>query len=175
MGLFEQIINAIDNPQQQGNNEQLGEILNTIEQLSNNTGTSHPSTIQSALGILGSYVRSALQQKQADSGNEEVQAIVNQYGGVNANPEAVDTLFSPMLQQQLAQAIAERTGINAEMVQQLLPLLVPLVLNLLRTGTNVQAPHTGENPVLNTFLDADRDGDVDLADAVKTAFRFLGR
>ncbi|RUR86719.1 DUF937 domain-containing protein [Chlorogloeopsis fritschii PCC 9212] len=174
MGLFDQIINAIDNPNQQGSTSQLGDILNTVQQLSNNTGT-NPSTMQSALGILGGYVRSALREKQANYGNQEAQALVNQYSGTSPNPQAVNTLFSPMMQQQVAEAIAQRTGLNAGLIQQLLPLLVPLVLNFLRTGANAQNPQTGGNSVLNSFLDADRDGDVDIADAMQTAFRYLGR
>jgi len=33
----------------------------------------------------------------------------------------------------------------------------------------------GANPVLNAFLDADRDGDVDIADAMQMAGRYLSR
>lgn len=49
--------------------------------------------------------------------------------------------------------------------QQMLPILVPLVLNLLQTGSQTRNPQGGANPVLNAFLDADRDGDVDISDA----------
>jgi len=56
----------------------------------------------------------------------------------------------------------------------MLPILVPLVLNLLQTGTGVQS-QGGANPVLNAFLDADRDGDVDIADAMQMAGRYLSR
>jgi hypothetical protein len=53
--------------------------------------------------------------------------------------------------------------------------LVPLVLNLLKTGSNAQNPAQGSNPVLNTFLDADGDGDVDITDAMSMAGRFLNQ
>ena len=98
MGLFDQIIGAIENPHQQGSAGQLGNIVNTVQQLSNSAGTD-PSTMQSALGIVGNYVRSALQQKQATEGNEAAQAVVNQFGGTSANPQAVDALLSPFIQQ----------------------------------------------------------------------------
>ncbi|MEI2583197.1 DUF937 domain-containing protein [Scytonema sp. PRP1] len=174
MGLFDQIINAIDNSNQQGNAGQLGNILNTVQQVSNSTGTD-PSTMQSALGIVGNYVRSALQQKQATEGNEAAQNVVNQFGGTSPNPQAVNSLFAPFLQQQLAETVAQRTGLNAGMVQQLLPILVPVVLNLLKSGANSQNPQAGGNPVLNSFLDSDRDGDVDIMDAIQLASRYLGR
>ncbi|GAA6623032.1 DUF937 domain-containing protein [Scytonema sp. NUACC26] len=174
MGLFDQIINALDNPNQQGNTGQLGDILNTVQQLSGNTGTDS-STMQSALGIVGNYVRSALQEKQNTEGNEAAQEVVNQYSGTSPNTQAVDSLFPPFVQQQVANAVSQRTGLNAGMVQQLLPILVPLVLNLLRSGANSQNPQAGGNPVLNSFLDSDRDGDVDIMDAMQMAGRYLGR
>ncbi|KAB8314537.1 DUF937 domain-containing protein [Tolypothrix campylonemoides VB511288] len=174
MGLFDQIINAIDNSNQQGDAGQLGNILNTVQQVSNTTGTD-PSTMQSALGIVGNYVRSALQQKQATEGNQAAQNVVNQFGGTSPNPQAVNSLFAPFLQQQLAETVAQRTGLNAGMVQQLLPILVPVVLNLLKSGANSQNPQAGGNPVLNSFLDSDRDGDVDITDAIQLASRYLGR
>ena len=174
MGLFDQIINAIDNSNQQGNAGQLGNILNTVQQVSNSTGTD-PSTMQSALGIVGNYVRSALQEKQATEGNQAAQNVVNQFGGTSPNPQAVNSLFAPFLQQQLAETVAQRTGLNAGMVQQLLPILVPVVLNLLKSGANSQNPQAGGNSVLNSFLDSDRDGDVDITDAIQLASRYLGR
>ncbi|NWF57952.1 MAG: DUF937 domain-containing protein [Fischerella sp.] len=174
MGLFDQIINAIDNPSQQGSTGQLGDILNTVQQLSNSTGT-NPATMQSVVGIVGNYVRSALQEKQANYGNQEAQAVVNQYSGTSPNPQAVNSLFSYGMQQQVAEAVAQRTGLNAGMIQQLLPILVPLVLNLLRTGANAQNSQAGGNSVLNSFLDSDRDGDIDIVDAIQMASRYLGR
>ena len=174
MGLFDQIIGALDNSSQQGNAGQIGNILNTVQQLSNNTGTD-PSTMQSALGIVGNYVRSALQEKRNTEGPQAAQEVVNQFGDTSPNPQAVDSLFAPFLQQQLANTVAQRTGLNAGLIQQLLPTLVPLVLNLLRSGASSQNPQTGGNPVLNSFLDADGDGDVDISDAMRMASRYLGR
>jgi len=65
MSLFDQIINAVGNPTQQASPGQLGDILSTVQQLSNNSNTD-PSTIQSVLSIVGNYTRSALQQKRAN-------------------------------------------------------------------------------------------------------------
>jgi len=174
MGLFDQIINAIDNPTQQASTGQIGNIVNTVQQLSNSTGTD-PSTMQSVVGMVGNYVRSALQQKRVTEGNEAAQSVVNQFGGTSPNPQAVNSLFAPYIQQQVAETVAQRTGLNAGMIQQLLPILVPLVLNLLKSGASTQNPQTGGNSVLNSFLDSDRDGDVDIADAMQMAFRYMRR
>jgi hypothetical protein len=172
MGLFDQILGAVANPNQQGSLGQLGGIINTVNQLSDRTGADS-STIQSVLSIVGGQVRSALQDKQATDGNEATQTLVNEYAGTSPNPQAVDSLFSPDMQQQVAEVAAQRTGLDTGMIQQLLPLAVPLVLKFLQSGANAQNPQAGGNPVLNSFLDADGDGDVDIADALQMASRYM--
>ena len=74
------------------------------------------------------------------------------------------------MQQQVAEMVAQRTGLNIENILQMLPTVVPLVLNFLKSG-NIQA---GGNPVLSAFLDADGDGDVDMADLMQMASRYMG-
>ncbi|HAX77463.1 MAG TPA: hypothetical protein DCY88_16910 [Cyanobacteria bacterium UBA11372] len=174
MGLLDQILSAVDNPNQQASTGQLASILSSVDQLSNSYNT-NPSTMQSALSIVGNYVRSALQQKRAEAGYEGAQSIVDRYSGTYPNPQAVDALFGSYQIQQIVQAVAQRTGLNANSILEMLPILVPVVLNLLRTGSNTQHPQRGGNPVLNSFLDADRDGDVDIADAMMMAGRYLSR
>jgi hypothetical protein len=173
MGLFDQILGAVANPNQQASFGQLGSIISTVDQLSNRTGAD-PSTIQSVLSVVGGQVRSSLQQKQATQGNTVVQSIVNQFAGTSPNPQAVDSVFGGGVQQ-VAEVVAQRTGLDAGMIQQLLPFVVPVVLNFLQSGANAQNPQSGGNPVLNSFLDADNDGDVDIADAMQLASRHLGR
>ncbi len=70
------------------------------------------------------------------------------------------------MQQQVAEKAAQRNGLDAGIIQQLLPTLVPLFLSFLQSGGN---------PMLNKFLDADGNRDVDIADSIKLASRFLGR
>lgn len=174
MGLFEQIIGAVANPNQQGNIGQIGNIMNTVQQLSNTTGADS-STMQSVFSIIGGQVRSALQQKRNTDGNEAAEAVVNQFAGTSPNPSAVGSLFSSGMQQQIAQTVAQRTGLDANMIQGLLPIVVPIVLNVLKSGANARNPQGGGNSVLNSFLDADNDGDVDIADAMQMANRYMGR
>jgi hypothetical protein len=173
MGLFDQILNAIDDPNQAASPGQMSGIFNTVQQVSNSYGAD-PSSVQSAMSIVGNYVRSALQQKQATQGPQQAEAFVNQYSGSSPNPQAVNALFGASQVQQIVQAVSQRTGLNASMIQQMLPILVPLVLNFLHTGSHTQSGR-GSNPVLSAFLDADRDGDVDISDAMSLAARHFMR
>ena len=89
-------------------------------------------------------------------------------------------LLTSGMQQQLVQDLIKRTGLNSQTIQGLLPILIPLALNLLQSGTNTQqSPSTdrapSNNSVLSAFLDGDRDGDVDLGDALRVAGQFMNR
>ncbi len=172
MGLFNQIVSALNDPDLQASTGQLDGILNTVGQVANDAGVS-PQTTETAMSMLGGYVRSSLQQQRVSQGQETVQELVNQYSGTGASQAAVNHIFSPQQQTQVTQAISQRTGINANTLKRLLPILVPLVLNLLQTGTNTRNPRQGNNPVLSGFLDADGDGDVDIADAMRLAGQYL--
>ena len=174
MGLFDEILGAVSNPNQQGSTDQIGGILNTVQQLSGQHGAS-PDMTQTMLSVVGNYVRSSLQQTQATAGTDQAQTLVNQYSGTGANPQAVSALLGPALQQQMVQDLIARTGLNAQTIQSMLPILVPLALNLLQSGANSQNPQSGGNPVLSAFLDGDRDGDVDLGDILGAAGKFMGR
>ena len=77
MGLLDQVLNAVNNSDQQGSTGQLASILSTVQQLGDGYGAD-PSTVQTALSVVGNHVRSALQQKQANEGFEQAQSLVNQ-------------------------------------------------------------------------------------------------
>lgn len=179
MGLFDQILGAIDNPNQQGSPDQLSSILNTVQQVAGSQGM-QPSATNDVMSMLGGYVRSALQQQAATGGRGQAEAIVNQFGGNTPSTGALQALFPQGQQQQMAQAISQRTGISSDTILSMLPLLIPVVLNLLKSGaTQPNSPQAssagGSNSVLSSFLDSDGDGDVDLGDAMSMAGRYLNQ
>ena len=173
MSIFNQILGAIDNPEKEASPNQLGLILDTVQQLSSNY-QANPDAIQSAMSIVGNYTKSALQQQRSQGGTAQVNQLINQFGGTQANSQVLSTLFNSSQVQDMIQQISLRTGLNANTIQGMLPILVPLVLNFLKTGNdkrNIQ----GNNPVVSSFLDSDGDGDVDLKDAINMASRYLAR
>lgn len=171
MPLFDQILAAVQNPNQQANPDQLSSILGTVQQLSSQSGVS-PTATQDVLSMLTGYVRSSLQEKRATGGTSQLEAILGQASNHPSNA-AVQALFTPTQQRQISEAIAQRTGLNAGTVEGMLMVLVPLVLSLLKTGAPTAGGSASGNSVLNSFLDADGDGDVDLGDTLKMAGRFI--
>ncbi|NEP56314.1 MAG: hypothetical protein F6K31_04730 [Symploca sp. SIO2G7] len=172
MSLFNQILSAIDNPNQAASPGQLAGIINTVQQLGS-TYQSNPEAVQMATAIVGKHVRSALQQKRDTEGEQQAQEIVHQFSGMNPSNQAVQALFGNSQIQQIVREIETRTPIPGGAIQAMLPAIVPLVLNLLESGTDPQNPQSS-NSVLSSFLDADGDGDVDISDAMKLAGRYIG-
>jgi hypothetical protein len=183
MNLFNTLLSAIDDPAKQASTDGLSTLLGTLQQLG--SGQGDPKAIQGLVGIAGKYVRTSLQDQQA-SGN--AQAIVNQYGGTEPSEAAVAALLSVPQVEQLIQEAETRTGLDAGTVRSLLPTVIPMVLALLKMGgSKGDAPEpaaaapaatapsvpTGDNALLNSFLDTDGDGDLDVGDALKLASRFL--
>ena len=171
MGLFDQVVNALNNPDQEASSDQLSSILGVVGQLSGNQGLDSNST-QQLLTVVGQHVRGALQEKRQVGGQGLAESLVTQFSGTQANPEAVQNLFSQREQAETVQDAANKTGIDPQKIQALLPLLIPVVLKFLQQG-NTKQTGQGSNTVIATFLDSDNDGDFDIGDAMSVAGRFL--
>ena len=179
MSLFDQILGAINNPEQEASTNQLGNIVDTLQQYCRNSNAKS-TDIQSAMSIVGNFTRSALQQQRQTQGSSQVNQLINQFAGNRANSQVLQTLFNTPQLQQMIQQINRTTGLDSQTIMTLLPILVPLVLNLLKTGNKkVNSPsystNAANNTVLNGFLDADGDGDVDVVDAINMASRYLSK
>ena len=92
-------------------------------------------------------------------------------GGGLGNAGALGGLAS-LITPQLIQGLSQKTGVNAGMLQTILPALIPVVLQFLNMG-GTKTGGSAANPLLQSFLDSDHDQDVDLGDVFKFAGRFL--
>lgn len=172
MGLFYEVLSAINNPNQQASVGQLGSIMNTVQQASAGHGLD-ASALQSIASLAGNYLRPALQQQGATAGaGNLLGGLMGQVAGTNPSLAALNSFLPPQLQQQMIQGIAQKTGLNATVIAGILPTLIPAVLGLLNMGAPKPGAQ-GSNPLLGAFLDSDRDGDTDLGDVLKFAGRFL--
>ncbi|MBC6476200.1 MAG: DUF937 domain-containing protein [Hormoscilla sp. GM102CHS1] len=173
MGLFDSIMGeqAGGSPTKQASPSQLGGIFGAVQMLSGNSGASFDQ-MQSLISIVSSFTRSSLKEKRDSEGDNQRQSLVNQFSGTLPNPLAVRALFTLPQVQQIVEVASQKTGLPEDTIQSLLPAVLPLVLNLLQTGSETDNPEGG-NSVLSSFLDADGDGDVDIADAMKMTSRFL--
>jgi hypothetical protein len=168
MSLFDQILGAVNNPEQQGSMAQLGSLVGMAQQVSGQNGMD-PAMMQTVMSMLGGTVQSGLQQHSESNGVDATQDLVQQLGAsATAHPDAIASFIPMEIQQQVCAAIAQQTGMDAGMVQGMLPSLIPVAMNMLQGG----ASQSG-NPLLNMFLDKNHDGQLDMGDAMGLAMQFM--
>lgn len=188
MGLFYNILSSINNPNLQGDVSSLETITKTVQEVTAKNGID-PSTTQTMISTVGNYLQSTLKDQRNTVGNQQLENLLGQATGGNmlgnlmgglgglaggsASTALIQSLIPASVQQQMVNSISQKTGLKAEMIQGLLPVLIPAVLGLLKMGTPKTSSLPGNNPLLNSFLDGDKDGDVDLGDAFKFASRFV--
>jgi hypothetical protein len=177
MNLFDAFMGAVDNPNQAASVEQLGSIVGTVQQLSGQHGID-PAMMQTVMSMVGGQLRSSLQAQQTTMGPDHVQNLLSQLSAGNTSAgnvgsSALESLLTPQMQQELAATISQKTGLDSSMILNLLPMLVPIVLQFLQGGAQGNFQTSTNNPLLSMFLDQDRDGDFDIGDAMNMAARFM--
>jgi uncharacterized protein YidB (DUF937 family) len=185
MGVFFEILSAINNPEQKASINQLSQVTNAIQSLTDERGID-PSMTQSIMSTVGGYMRSALQQKdetggagqignlvgQLAGGGNQIGSIVGQLAGGNPSFSAIQSFIPPQIQQQMIEGLVQKTGLPTNAIQGMLPTLLPTVFNLLQMGSSKPGV-SASNPVLNAFLDSSSEGGADLGNVIKFANRFL--
>jgi hypothetical protein len=172
MSMFFDVLSAINNPDSSANVPQLASIMNSVQSLTTNRGM-QPNQVQSMVSIVGNMIRPVLKQQQTTIGTGRLENLISQVVASGASGSSLTSLLSPQLMQQISETVTKQTGMSPNLVQSALPTVVLAVLGMLQMG----APQTGawgnSNPLLNSFLDSDGDGDNDLGDVMKFANRFL--
>ena len=171
MGLFFDILSAINHPNQQGSVEQLNVIVSEAQQL----GSSHgfdDAMLQTLLSVVGSFLQTVFRQS-AVIGSVASDALLSQAVGTSHYGAAsLPAFLTPERQQQLLQALAQRTGLSNMTLQAALPGLVTVALGFLNLGTGTSRT-SGANPVLKSFLKTEHNENADLGEVLKFANRLL--
>lgn len=163
MGMFFDLLSAINDPNLQGNVPQLETSVNAVQEFATNNNVSS-STLQTLLSAVGLLLQGRL---------SELTLLPRQDDIASSNATNLQTLFPPELQQQVVPVLAQKTGLNPTLIQAALPTLIPAVIELLKMGNPKPGAATAANPLLTMFLDRDRGGDTDLGDVFKLANRFI--
>jgi hypothetical protein len=185
MGLFFDVLSAVNNPNQQASIEGLSSMTNAVQQFAGKNGLDASAT-QSLISAVGGALRPVLQQQAtAAGGTSQLAGMMSQFAGKNPlgsmvgqasggnfDMSALQSMIPAEMQQQLINGISQKTGMNASMIQGMLPSVLPIVMNFFNMGASAPGSRGG-NPLLSAFLDSDRDGDTDLGDVMKFAGRFL--
>lgn len=171
MGLFFEVLSAINNPNQRGNVGQLESVINSIQQVATSRGI-QPSQMQNIMSIVGNVLRPVLRQQQSLPGGNQLQNLIGQVTGSSTSGVGMQSLLSPQLQQQIVQRVSQTTGISPNVIEAILPTVTSGLQGLLSMGST-NGGSLNSNSILNTFLDSDRNGDTDLSEVLKFGDRFL--
>jgi membrane-bound lytic murein transglycosylase B len=167
MGLFFDVLRAINNPNQQASISHLETMTNAVQKVAGEHGVP-ANQMPTILSAVGSAVLPALQQKAGEGGNPLEQLM----GGMLGNAALQSSVLPPQAQAQLVNGIAQKTGLNASVLQSMVPALIPVVTGFLSMGANKPGQPSG-NPLLSAFLSGSQDGGSDLGNVLNFANRFL--
>jgi hypothetical protein len=172
MSLFQTVLESIENPNHAGSQQDLHGLLNLAALLPEFGGAQEQ--VQPILGVLGSHLQDALNEQQQNSGQTAVQQTVSNLSQPGAGLQEIVNLFGQERFDGLIGEIAQRTGLDSQLILQFLPALIPVVMKLLATGTHQTDPQA-QNPVLNNFLGSNQNGGALLTEAFQLASQFLRR
>lgn len=170
MGLFDQVLGAIADPRRQASTGKMAQILGSAKQIAqeNNADT---DTMQQAMSIIGGFVRTSLQEKRQQSGDDAAQALIDE--GAANGAAVISQLFNSAQINEMVKAVTQKTSLNSNQVQGILPVVLPLVMRFLSTGNAKQGMPADGNPILTAFLDANGDGEADMGDMLGMAGKFM--
>ena len=166
--MFFEILSAINDPNQQASVSQLEQVIKSIQQLASNQGV-NAQQMQSMMTVVGQALHPILQQKQSQMGMEQLASKLS----IVRDRATLQSVITPETQQQLIQTIAQKTGMQANTAQTMLPQLLPLIMQLFQLGTPIPGSVNGTNALLSDFLNGNRTNSTDLGNVVKFAERFL--
>jgi hypothetical protein len=174
MGMFFDVLSAINNPNQQANISHLETMTNAVQKIATDNGLP-AGQMPGLLSAVGSAVIPALQQKAGGSGNPLEQVLGQVLGGGiggGIGASALQSLFPSQAQSQMIEGIAQKTGLSTGMLQAAVPALLPVVMNFLNMGAN-KPGHSGGNPLLSAFLGGGQNSGAELGNVLSMASRFL--
>ncbi len=171
MSLFQTVLQSIENPDHAGSQQDLQGLANLAQLLPGGQGVQQ---IQPILNVLGSHLQDALSQQQQTNGQAAVQQTVSNLAQPGTGLQEIVNLLGQDRFNSVIGEIGQRTGLNPQLINQMLPLLIPVVMKLLDTGTH-QTDSQATNPVLSNFLGSNQNGGAILNDVFQLASQFLRR
>jgi hypothetical protein len=172
MNLFQTVLESIANPDHAGSQQDLHGLLNLAQLLPGVQGAQQQ--MQPILGVLGPHLQDALNEQQQNKGQAAVQQTVSNLSQPGAGLQEITNLFGQERFNGLIGEISQRTGLDSQLILQFLPVLIPVVMKLLATGTHQTDPQM-QNPVLNNFLGSNQNGGALLTEVFQLASQFLRR
>lgn len=190
MNLFEALVSSIQDPQAGTQKSDLEGLLGSLlggGPSSPQAQPLPPGAAEGLAGSIGSTLKPALREAAQSGGIEGIDALLGSLKQNASSPQALESTLGRDRMEQMLSRAQQKSGLPANAILGMLPALIPAVVGLLQSGARQGAappaqaglsasdPGAGlaRNPLLQNFLDADGDGDVDMQDLVRLGSQFL--
>ena len=138
-------------------------------------------------GAIGSALKPALREAGQSGGMQGIDALLGSLTQNAGSPQQIERTIGHDRMEQMVNQAQQKSGLSPEVIMSMLPVVLPAVIALLKSGARSGAPaaQTGatagdplgalvaSNPLLKSFMDSDGDGDVDMTDLVAMGSKFL--
>src|SRR5260370_42091640 len=155
MSFIDSIISAIQSPQHTGSNQDLQRLASIAGMIPGLQGAEQQ--IKPMLSVLGPHLQDVLNEQKQTQGAAAAQQTVTDLSQPGVGVQELQNLFGADRFHRIINQISQATGLNSQMMLPPLPLLVPVIMQLLATGTHQASPQA-PNQVLNHFLGGQNGG-----------------
>ena len=181
MSLFDTVLASLNDPSRATQQSDLESLASAF----GGGGASSANASQIA-SLIGGFLKPMLQEQQAVGGAQGVDSFLQDIKQSATSPDQLRQVLGADRMDQMVGRAEQRTGLDANAIFRLLPIVLPAVIGLLQSGRPAAAPAgtavtaqraqrlaAKQTPFLRSFSTPTRDGDVDMADVVRLASRFL--
>jgi len=155
MSFFDSIISAIQSPQHAGSNQDLQSLASLTSMIPGLQGAGQQ--VQPILNVLGPHLQDVLNEQKQTEGADAAQQTVKDLSQPGVGVQDLQNLFGTDRFNGIINQISQATGLNSQLILSALPLVIPVIMQLLATGNHQTNPQT-PNPVLNHFLGGQNGG-----------------
>ena len=180
MSLFDAVLSSLNDPSRATDQSHLESLVSALT----SSGASSANAGQIA-SLIGGFLKPALQEQHAAGGAHGVDSFLDSIKQSASSPDQLKQVLGADRVDQMVGSAQQKTGLDSSAIFRLLPIVLPAVIALLQSGrpatpsgaavTAASGATAGghTNPILAQFLDTNADGNVDMADVVQLASRFL--
>ena len=129
MCLFQTILESVENSDSAGSRQDLHCFLNVAEMLPGIQAAEQQ--MQPIPGVIGAYLQDALNEQQQANSQAAVQQTVSDLSQPGAGLQEIKDLLGRRRFNVLIAEIAQRLGLDSQVILQFLPALIPVVMRLL--------------------------------------------
>lgn len=188
MNFFDILVSSIQDP---NTGTQKSDLQGLLGALTGATAQTAPAqmpagTAEGLAGAIGSMLKPALREAGQSGGMEGIDALLGSLKQNANSPRQLEQTLGRDRMEQMVGRAQQKSGLPADTIMSMLPVILPALISLLQSGSRSGAPSAqagatagnplgglGSNPLLQSFMDSDGDGDVDMADLVAMGSKFL--